>query len=299
MKRMFFAILIMTSCVLSFYFSASIFPGTSFAGQGKYKLTQLWETPRDLRVPESVLYHETGKTLYVSNINGKPAEKNGQGFISKVTLEGHIEVLEWATGLNAPKGSAVYKDRFYVSDIDRLVEIDLETGKIVAEYPARGARFLNDVVTDVAGNVYVSDMDFENSVIYKLEKGVMKVWLRDPEIDKPNGLYMEDDRLLVGNTGDGSLKAVDLTTRKVSTLASVGLGIDGLRGDGKGNYFISNWHGKTSVVTASGQVTTLMDTTPDKINSADLEYIKGMNLLLIPTFFDNRVVAYRVEKVDN
>ena len=42
----------------------------------KHKLTKLWETKAVLRIPESVLYNPSESILYVSNINGKPTEKN-------------------------------------------------------------------------------------------------------------------------------------------------------------------------------------------------------------------------------
>lgn len=285
---------------LVFSFSVIVYIGVqnlraSDVGSSKYRLTKQWETENNLRIPESVLYDKTKNILYVSNINGKPTEKNAKGFISKVLLNGKIEKLKWATGLNAPKGSAIYGDKLYVSDIDQLVEIDLTNGKILTKYPAVGAKFLNDVATDASGNVYVTDFSPENSVIYKLGQGIMTVWLQGAEISRPNGLHMEGDRLMVGNSGDGSLKAVNLADKKMQTIAKVGSGIDGLRPDGKGNYFISDWRGKTSLVSASGEVTVLMDTTDSKINSADLEYIKSQKLLLIPTFFDNRVMAYKVE----
>ena len=296
MKRIFFLGLCLLSCFSLLVFSGLQSLKASDGGGGEYKLTQQWQTKKELRVPESVLYDEAGNILYVSNINGKPTEKNGQGFISKVSLDGKIEVLKWTTGLNAPKGSAIYGDKLYVSDIDRLVEIDLNTGKILAKYPATGAKFLNDVATDSSGNVYVTDMSSENSVIYKLSQGNMTVWMIGTEIKNPNGLYMEEKRLLVGNSGDGSIKAINLADKKISTIARVGSGIDGLRSDGKGNYFVSDWKGKTSLVTGSGKVIVLIDTTASKINSADLEYVKSKKLLLIPTFFDNRVVAYKVGK---
>ncbi len=267
------------------------------AGRIGYRLVKQWETGKELRVPESVLYAESENILYVSNINGRPTEKNRQGFISKVSLDGKIEVLKWATGLNAPKGSAIHGNRFYVSDIDQLVKIDLKTGKISAKYPAAGAIFLNDVAIDASGNVYVTDMSTKNSVIYRLTQGKMTAWMKGKEISNPNGLYMEEKRLVVGNSGDGSLKVINLADKKITTLARVGSGIDGLRSDGRGNYFISDWKGKTSLVTGSGRVIVLMDTTPSKINSADLEYIRTRKLLLIPTFFDNRVMAYKVENV--
>ena len=266
------------------------------AGFPNYRLTKQWETKADLRVPESVLYNPSEDIIYVSNINGKSTEKNGEGFISKLSLSGEILALKWATGLNAPKGLGFYRDRLYVTDIDELVEIDLKTGSIVSRYPAAGAGFLNDVTVDKDGNIYVSDMSSKNSVIYKLVQKRMVVWLKGPEVNRPNGLYAEKDRLIVGNSGDGCLKAISLATKAMSVIARIGSGIDGVQSDGKGNYFISDWRGKTSYVTSFGQVTVLVDTTSQKINSADIEYIEGRQILLIPTFFDNRVVAYQVEE---
>jgi sugar lactone lactonase YvrE len=297
MKKISLVWLILVPCFSIMLFSGVRNLSADDAVRIEYNLIKQWETEKELRVPESVLYDESGNILYVSNINGGPTEKNGQGFISKVSLDGKIEVLKWVTGLNAPKGSAIHGNKFYVSDIDQLVEIDLKTGKILAKYLAAGAEFLNDVAADASGNVYVSDMSSKNSVIYRLTKGNMTVWAKGREISSPNGLYMEEKRLLVGNCGDGSLKAINLADKKITTIARVGYGIDGLRSDGQGNYFISDWKGKTSLVTASGKVIVLIDTTSQKINSADLEYIKTKNLLLIPTFFDNRVMAYNVKNV--
>jgi len=297
MKKIFLTGLIVVSCVSILAVSGLHNVKASDVGGGTYKVVKQWQTKKGLRVPESVLYNESGNILYVSNINGRPTEKNGQGFISKVSLDGKIEILKWATGLHAPKGSAIYKNKLYVSDIDHLVEIDVKTGNIQAKYPAAGAKFLNDVVTDASGNVYVTDMSSENSVIYTMRHGTMAVWMKGAEISRPNGLDIEGKSLLVGNSGDGSLKAINLADKKIITIARVGSGIDGLRSDGKGNYFISDWRGKTSLVTASGQIIVLIDTTALKINSADLEYVKNKNLLLIPTFFANRVVAYTVKEM--
>ena len=70
-----------------------------------------------------------------------------------------------------------------MSDIDQLVEIDLTSGEILAKYPAPGAKFLNDVATDASGNVYVTDYSTANSVIYKLDKGIITVWLKGAGID--------------------------------------------------------------------------------------------------------------------
>lgn len=260
----------------------------------KLQLTQQWATPQMLKVPESVLYDAHRDALFISNINGSPLEKNGKGFISKVTLSGEIENLEWVTGLNAPKGSGIWQHKFYVTDIDQLVEIDIEAGEITNKYPAENAVFLNDITVDDLGNVYISDMSEDNSVIYKFADGKLEVWLQDAQISRPNGLFFEQGKLFVGS-GDGFLKSIDLTDKSITTVAETGFGIDGVQSDGKGNFLVSDWQGKTAFVSSTGEVKELMNTADSKINSADIEFIPEKQLLLIPTFFDNRVVAYLLE----
>lgn len=285
------------SLLLSFCFLGGVQVITADeASQIQYKLIEQWQTDKLLEVPESVLYDPARDILYVSNISGKGRLKNNQGFISKVSLKGEIIILKWITGLNAPKGMAISGDRLFVSDIDLLVEIDMSNGEIVGKYPAPGAKFLNDVAADSSGNIYITDSSKTNSMIYKMSEEDITVWIKGgTDIKKPNGLFMEKDRLLVGDSGAKSIKTVDLQSKKTEIFARVGSGIDGLQPDGKGNYFTSNWRGKTSLVTADGKVHVLMDTSASKIYSADLCYIISKNLLLIPTFFDNRVVAYKMK----
>ena len=49
------------------------------------KINKLWETPNDLKNPESVAYAPEQNVLFVSNVNGKPTQKDQNGFISKVS----------------------------------------------------------------------------------------------------------------------------------------------------------------------------------------------------------------------
>ena len=97
-------------------------------------LEKVWETTTELKTPESVLYDEERDIIYVSNINGSPAELDGNGFISILDSNGKIKNLKWVTGLNAPKGMAIYKTKLFVSDIKQLVEIDIKSGKILKKY---------------------------------------------------------------------------------------------------------------------------------------------------------------------
>src|SRR5215212_8793772 len=162
---------------------------------GQTKGNKLWETPANLKNPESVAYAPRQNLLFVSNVNGKPDQKDQNGFISKVSpSNGSIINLNWVTGLNAPKGIAISNDgsQLYVSDIKDLVEIDVETGKIIGRFDAPGGVFLNDVVSDNQGNIYVADTGA--NTIYKLDanstSSSLQAWLRSPQLNGPNGLHI-------------------------------------------------------------------------------------------------------------
>jgi len=256
-------------------------------------ITQIWESEKKLNVPESVLYSPGENILYVSNIYGKPTEKNGLGFIAKLDLDGKIIKQEWVRGLNAPKGMGILGDTLFVTDINRIALISIKEEKIIKTHDVKGAQFLNDIAIDAEGTVYVTDM-YTNK-IHTLKNSTVSLWLESPAVKSPNGLCMKGDRLLVG--AEGAILSVGLKDKNISTEVSLpGHGmVDGLRDTGGGSYIISDWNGKTELVYPDKPGKVLLDTTAQKINSADVEYIPEKNMLLIPTFFDNRVVAYRLK----
>jgi hypothetical protein len=45
---------------------------------------------------------------------------------------------------------------------------------------------------------------------------------------------------------------------------------------------------------AENNVTTLLDTREKNMNTADISYHKELNLVFVPTFFDNRVIAFKL-----
>src|SRR5919201_2058643 len=125
------------------------------------KIEKIWDTPTELKGPESVIYEPNENVLFASNVDGPPDRKDKQGFISKVSpLNGSIIELNWVTGLDAPKGMTIINSNnsklLYVSDITDLIEIDINSGKIINRYNAPGSTFLNDVASDNQGHIYVS-----------------------------------------------------------------------------------------------------------------------------------------------
>ena len=260
------------------------------------KLVKVWETDTTLRTPESVLYDDRTDKLYVANIDGKSDGLDGNGFISRVSLDGKIENLRWTSGLNAPKGMGLYKNRLYVTDIYRLVAINTETGQAEKTWDAvdQKSAFLNDVTVAKDGTVYVSDNRTDK--IYRLKDDKWEVWMQGEQLNKPNGLLaVGKNQLMVGCTKTGALRSVDVNTKTMMTIADGMAVTDGIVPEGKGNYFVSDWNGQVFHVNANGTKVQLIDTRADKVNAADIEYAPKKKLLIVPTFLKNKLVAYRWE----
>jgi len=260
-----------------------------YLGQG---VQRIWSTESSLKIPESVVYDPIRDIVYVSNYDGyNPSNNQGKQFLSKLSPDGKIQKLKWGEGLNNPTGMAIHQDRLYVVERKNLVEIGIESGQILNRFPVPQSGFMNDVAVDSSGHAFISDS--QRHIIYKFFNGKFEEWLKGGRIRNPNGLHIHKDKLIVGNNGDKSLKSVDLESKKIETICNLGTGIiDGIKTDRDGNYIVSHWEGKVYRVTPSGQVTKLLDSTVPKINCADFDYIVEKNLLLIPTFMDNRVIAY-------
>jgi sugar lactone lactonase YvrE len=292
------------------------------------KIEKVWETITELKTPESVIYNPDENMLFVSNIDGQPDSKDNQGFISKVSpLNGSIIELNWVTGLNAPKGITITKNTnstlLYVSDITELVAIDIKSGKIINRYNAPGSTFLNDVASDNQGHIYVSDT--VANTIYRLDtknlgdnsstnnnnnnnnnNTSLQVWLQTPELNGPNGLYVDNsnNKLIVASLGAfsnpaGSIRVVDLQNRTVSGLGNEGTtvpigGLDGIEADSTGSYYYvtDNAGGKLYVVNSNGTGYETLNL--QNQGAADLGTKLDENLIIIPMMQDNKLEAYRI-----
>ncbi len=255
------------------------------------RLTKTWETPATLKVPESVYFDSVRQVIYVSNVAGSPTDKDGIGFISKISPDGKILELEWVTGLNAPKGMGLSGGYLYVSDINRIVKISIASGKIAGQVEITGSQFLNDIATDKNGNVYVSDMN--GNAIYIIKKDKYELFLKSERITGVNGLYVAGEQLLAGL--EDRIVSINLNTREIKDFIINTGGIDGLVPDGLGNYLISDWFGNVHLVNQKKEKIKLLDTTPVNMNAADIDFVTVKKLLLVPTFSDNRVVAYELK----
>jgi len=162
---------------------------------------------------ESVAYDPAGQAFYTSDFGPdlKPADKDGKGKITKVSLDGKIleDGFLPAKGqtLNKPKGIWISSNRMWVTDIDSVWVFDLKTkeGKKL-ELP--GVIFANDP-TVMNGELYVSDNRSDQLV--RVEPADFLKSKAAPKITvvysgksiNPNGLYPGKDGalLMVGFKG--------------------------------------------------------------------------------------------------
>lgn len=253
----------------------------------------LWESDTTLRTPESVLFDPAQKVLYVACINGGPSMENKGSYIAKVGLDGKVIQLKFTENLNSTKGMGILDGKLYVTEMTQVAEIALSSGKILNRYPIQGAQFLNDIAIDTKKKiVYVSDS--RDSKIWALTDGKPSLVMEGAPLKGTNGLLVDNNQLLIGN-GDGSLLALDPATKNLKTLGKVTGGIDGIAALGNQRYIVTEWSGKVWYVQADGSTELKLDTTKEKINSADIGYNPGSQVVFVPTFFHNTVKAYSLK----
>ena len=165
-----------------------------------------------LKTPESALPVPAEGFAYVSNVAGQPTDKDGNGFISKVSLaDGKIIAPEWAKGLDAPKGLALSGGKLYASDIDKLVEIDPKTGKIVAKYDAPGPH--SSTTSPPTRRATSTSPNSSTSTIWRLADGKFEKWIEGPALKFPNGLHVAGDKLIIAAWGAPGTSATRLRRR--------------------------------------------------------------------------------------
>ena len=259
----------------------------------------LWVTSAELDRPESSYYHSKTQQIFVSNVAGSPTEKDGNGWISIYDLNGNLVKAKWVSGLNAPKGLRAHGNHLWTTDIDTIIKIDLNTGRILKKIAVKGAKFLNDVAIDASGNVYVSDM-LDNK-IYKVSSDRATVFKKGVETSAPNGLYVMNYDLLVAAWGlptdgfktkvPGKLYKISLTTKVITEITTAPLGnLDGLELDNLGHFIVSDWMaGKVFYVTADGKSTEILS---GIAGSADIGYVPEKNMLIVPSMQESKLYAF-------
>ena len=264
--------------------------------QKEIKLSKKWEIDSVFMTPESAVYDSIRNCLYVSNFNDKGGFRRNSDTlfdecISKVDLNGKVIDFRWVNNLLGPTGITIFNDKLYVLERGYLTLIDIERHAIEKRIPIKNSGFLNDIVIDKNGDIYISDS--QKSSILKFENNECKVWWQDTTLCVgSNGLYIYDNKLIVGNQKN-NLISVSIPGKEIKVIASNILeGIDGLNRF-KDNFIVS-WRSKIALVDDKGFSNVLLDTKNNKEFLADFEFIKKKRMIVVPTLTTNKLVTYEI-----
>jgi len=193
--------------------------------------------------PESAAQDAKGD-IYVSEIG--EFNKDGDGKITRISIDGKLSTF--ASGMDDPKGLTFIGKSLYVTDKNRVLKVEPDGkwtvfGSTMA-FPQTPV-FLNDITSDDAGNIYVSDSGNLKSggAIFKIAQNKKITLVLDentPEILAPNGLWIIKNDLYEVDFSSGILYKINLKNKSISKIAEGFGGGDGLIKSGN-NFFVSDW----------------------------------------------------------
>jgi sugar lactone lactonase YvrE len=292
--------LVLTSCTSSPAPDQTASPAeTPATGAAPGRITAGWSVTEGVETPESVYVDTASGSIFVSMIAGQPGDRDGNGRIMKLALDGTVVSATWVTGLNAPKGLRSHNGMLWTADLDEVIGIDIARGQIASRATIDGAQFLNDVAVGEDGTVFVSDM--LASRIYSLKDGQIAIFAEGDAMEYPNGLLVEGDRLIVGGWGKpeadfstkvpGHLFSLNLTTKQKTLITPKPLGnLDGVESDGRGGYIVTDFpKGQLIQVTKAGEAHVLSQ---HMAGTADLAFVPTGNIAIVPHMMENKITAY-------
>ena len=203
---------------------------------------------------KSVAYDPKEKVFYTGDFGPdlKPADKDGKGFITKLSADGKVLEKRFfppeGQTMNKPKGIWIKGRRLWVTDIDAVWVIDLKTkqGKKV-DLP--GA-YANDPAV-VKNVLYVSDNKYD--VLYRIEPADFLKAKKAPKVTKvftgkgvnPNGLWPAKDGslLMVGFKSKDEPRAIfKMAPGQAPKAISSPIGmLDGLYEMKNGDLLVTDW----------------------------------------------------------
>ena len=279
-------------------------PGTKDKGAASGGAPTKTATVGGFQTPESVKWDESQDVYFVSNINGAPNAKDGNGYISVVTPEGSVRDTAFIKGLNAPKGMALVHDTLWVADIDVVRAYDAKTGAPVATIQVPGAIFLNDIAAAPDGSLYITDTAIRfgakgvehpgTDQIFRIAPDhKLSVALKSDSLGRPNGITWDaaNQRFIVVPFGVGAYFGWKPGETAVTKLGSGAGQFDGVEIAKDGSVWVSSWADSSVYRYAAGQGSNVIKGVP---SPADIGYDAKRNRILVPIFTGNRVEIWQL-----
>lgn len=196
--------------------------------------TAVFVTAQTLNNPESIAYDYATDNYYVSN--------NGNGSILKGTQSGNYSYFY--QGLGGVRGLCIAGNILYAATNLGLYAISPLDSHLIREVPIPGSVFLNDVVADSSGNVYISDNQAHKIFKYNLYADSLSTFISSG-IQSPNGMAFDaanNRLLLVSFRANSPIQAIQLPEGVLTTVITTTIGnLDGIGIDDQGAIYFSSW----------------------------------------------------------
>ena len=287
----------------------------SAVARGDTVLAARVKTIEGFKTPESAKYDAASDVWFVSNINGQPLAKDGNGYISRVTANGTVDSAHFIMGgrggvtLNGPKGLAIIGDTLFVADIDVVRAFNKTTGAPIHSWDLakQGAVFLNDVVATPAGDVYITDTEIKFNAdgstthtgtdrifVLARDRKSARIAVQSDELGRPNGIAWDaaNNRLIVVAFGAGVIHAVDPTGKAALVTIAHGKGqFDGVEVLPDGRILVSSWADSSVSVVAGDSLVRVIGGVEAP---ADIGFDTKRMLLAIPMFNAGKVDVWHI-----
>jgi hypothetical protein len=241
-----------------------------------------WIAEGEFCEPESVLALPDD-TLLVSNVC--VTRPIGSGFLTLLGKDG--EVIDWriVDELDAPLGMALHNGLLHVVD-NNQVRIFRWPGYQLVSTIALETKVANDIAVGPDDSIYVTDTARGEVIVIspQLEQSVLT---GQPQFPGANGIHIDDDELYVGGE---RLWHVDLRDNTITRIGPDWLAdIDGIEQEADGALQVTPVAGP--LVRLDTEIEILGG---DGISSANHGFAPNLGLVLIPTGYDNTVIAINI-----
>lgn len=260
----------------------------------------------NLEGPESARYDRDLDVWFVSNVNGNPAGKDNNGYISRLRPDGTPYNLKFIEGgkkgisLNAPKGLAIKGDTLWVADIDVARAFNKRTGAPITSVETRGrAKFLNGAAVGPDGAIYMTDTGVSfgpkgemshpgPDQVLRITRGGATTALSSPKLEGPNGIAWDprEKRFVIVSFAGKGIYGWKPGEKDVQSIATGPGQQDGVVALPDGRLLITSWADSSLFVVDNGQVKKVASGIP---SPADIDFAEKDSRVAVPQLMANKV----------
>ena len=243
-----------------------------------------WIAEGEFCEPETVLALPDD-TLLVSNVCD--FREQGNGFLT--LLAGNGDVIAWkhVENLDAPLGMALVNEKVFVVDNNQVKIFSWPDFEILETIKLE-MTVANDLAVTPDETIYVTDT--AKNFVMRVDGDRNQEWLTGKDqFPGANGIAVKGQYLFVGGQ---RLWKVDLETESIKTIGPEWLAdIDGIEFEENEVLQVTPVGGPLVRLLANGETQILGG---EGVGSANHGYAPSLGLALIPTGFDNQVIAIRL-----